>query len=110
MADLNLKIPAVDKLLEFVASGIGAVGGPLLARWKARRKADAARIEEQGQADVMRIQARGQADSMSLIASAQADARNHLATGEQLIRGETTIRGEIESRLAFQEEKRQNNT
>ena len=109
MADLNLKIPAVDKLLEFVASGIGAVGGPLLARWKARRKADAARIEAQGQADVMRIQARGQADSMSLIASAQADARNHLATGEQLIRGETTIRGEIESRLAFQEEKRQNN-
>ena len=109
MADLNLKIPAVDKLLEFVASGIGAVGGPLLARWKASRGADAARIEAQGRADVMRIQARGQADSMSLIASAQADARNHLATGEQLIQGETTLRKEIESRLTFQEQKRQNN-
>lgn len=109
MADLNLKIPAVDKLLEFVASGIGAVGGPLLARWKARREADAARIEAQGQADVMRIQARGQADSMTLIASAQAEARNHLTIGEQLIQGETTIRGEIESRLTFQEQKRQNN-
>ena len=109
MADLNLKIPAVDKLLEFVASGIGAVGGPLLARWKASRGADAARIEAQGQADVMRIQAQGQADSMSLIASAQADARNHLATGEQLIQGEIILRKEIESRLTFQEQKRQNN-
>lgn len=109
MADLNLKIPAVDKLLEFVASGIGAVGGPLLARWKASRGADAARIEAQGQADVMRIQAQGQADSLSLIANAQAEARNHLATGEQLIQGETIIGGEIESRLTFQEQKRQNN-
>lgn len=99
MADLNLKIPAVEKLLEFVASGIGAVGGPLLARWKASREADA-----------MRIKARGQADSLSLIANAQAEARNHLATGEQLIQGETTIGGgEIESRLTFQEQKRQNN-
>lgn len=74
MADLNLKVPAVEKLLEFVVSGIGAVGGPLLARWKANREAAAARIEAQGQADVMRIKAQGQADSMSLIANAQTEA------------------------------------
>ena len=109
MADLNLKIPAVEKLIDYAASGIGAVAGPMVARRQAQAAADAARIDAQGQADVMRIQARGQADSMNLIASAQAEARNHLTIGEQLIQGEITLRKEIESRLTFQEQKRQNN-
>ena len=120
MADLNLKIPAVEKLIDYAASGIGAVAGPMVARRQAQAaadaaridaqgQADAARIDAQGQADVMRIQARGQADSMNLIASAQAEARNHLTIGEQLIQGEITLRKEIESRLTFQEQKRQNN-
>lgn len=109
MVDLNLKVPAVEKLIDYAASGIGAVAGPMVARRQARAAADVARIEAQGQADAMRIQARGQADSMNLITSAQAEARNHLATGEQLIQVETTLRKEIESRLTFQEQKRQNN-
>ena len=109
MSDLNLKIPAVEKLLELVASGIGAVGGPLLARWKASREADAARIKAQGEAEIMRIKAQGHADSMNLIANAQAEARNHLEAYEQSSQGEITLRDEIESRLTFQEQKRQNN-
>ena len=109
MADLNLKIPAVEKLLEFVVSGIGAVGGPLLARWKANREADAARIEAQGQADVMRIKARGQADSMDLITDAQVEARNRFPIADASIQGNVDIGKEIESRLMFQEQKRQSN-
>ena len=109
MADLNLKIPAVDKLIDYVASGIGAVGGPLLARWKANREASAARIEAEGQADVMRIKAQGQADSMGLIASAQAEARNVFSVADTSIRGEMDIGNEIDLRLTFQEKKRQSN-
>ena len=109
MADLNLKIPAVEKLLEFVVGGIGAVGGPLLARWKANREADAARIEAQGQADVMRIKARGQADSMDLITDAQVEARNRFPIADASIQGNVDIGKEIESRLMFQEQKRQSN-
>ena len=92
MVDVNLKIPAVEKLVDYVASGIGAVGGPLLARWKANRETDAARIEAQGQADVMRIKAQGQADSMSLIASAQAEARNEFSVADTSIRGKMGYR------------------
>ena len=109
MADLNLKIPAVEKLLEFVASGIGAVGGPLLARWKANREADAARIEAQGQADVMRIKVQGQADSMDLIADAQVEARNRFPIADASIQGKVDIGKEVESRFTFQEQKRQSN-
>ena len=109
MADLNLKVSAVEKLLEFVVSGIGAVGGPLLARWKANREAAAARIEAQGQADVMRIKAQGQADSMALIASAQAEAQNEFSIADTSIQGKMDIGNEIELRLAFQEQKRQSN-
>ena len=109
MVDLNLKVPAVERLLEFVVSGIGAVGGPLLARWKANREAAAARIEAQGQADVMRIKAQGQADSMALIASAQAEARHEFSIADTSIQGKMDIGNEIELRLAFQEQKRQSN-
>ncbi len=109
MVDLNLKVPAVKKLLEFVASGIGAVGGSMLARWQARAAADAARIEAQGQADAMRITAEGQADSTRLIAGAQAEAQTYFPIEGQSIQGEVNLSKEIESRLTFQEQKRQSN-
>ena len=109
MADLNLKISAIDKLVDYVASGIGAVGGPLLARWKASREADAARIEAQGQADILRIKAQAQMDSMDLIASAQAEARNEFSVADMSIQGKVDIGNEIDLRLTFQEQKRQNN-
>ena len=38
--DFNLKVPAVDKLLDYTASGIGAVAGPMLAPWRARRRSN----------------------------------------------------------------------
>ena len=109
MADLNLKVPAVEKLLEFVVSAIGAVGGPLLARWKANWEADAARIEAQGQAAVMRIKAQGQADSMGLIAKALAEARNEFSVADTSIQGKMDMGNEIDLRLTFQEQKRQSN-
>ncbi len=98
MVELNLKIPAIEKLVDYCASGIGAIGGPMLSRWTAQRRADAQRIEAQGQADVTR-----------LIADAQAEARSLLPADHSSSRGELAIGKEIKSRLEFQEKKRQGN-
>ena len=109
MVDVNLKVPAVEKLLDYAASGIGAVAGPMLARRQAQAAADAARIKAQGQAEVLRINAQAQADSMALIADAQSEARNRFPLTDASIQGDLNIGNEIESRLMFQEQKRQNN-
>ena len=36
--NVNANVPAIEKLIDYSASGIGAVAGPMLAPWKARRK------------------------------------------------------------------------
>ena len=100
MVDVNLKltVPAIEQLAKLTASGIGAVAGPMLGRWRARVQADALRIE-----------AAGKADAMGLIASAQAEAGDQLARLAAPVRTDMEIRQEIEARLTFQEEKRQRN-
>ena len=98
MVDINLKVPALEKLLDYCASGVGAIGGPMLARWKARTEADALRIKAQGQADAIR-----------LITDAQAEARQSFEVVPSSIQGEIDVRNEIQARLSFQEEKRQGN-
>ena len=98
MVDINLKVPALEKLLDYCASGVGAIGGPMLARWKARTEAD-----------VLRIKAQGQADAIRLITDAQAEARQSFEVVPSSIQGEIDVRNEIQARLSFQEEKRQGN-
>ena len=65
----NPMVRALGKLLDYTASGIGAVAGPMLAPWQARREADALRITTQGKAD-----------SLHIIAAAQSEARNMLVS------------------------------
>ena len=48
MVDVNVKVPALEKLLDYTASGIGAVAGPMLAPWKARKEAEAPAHRVQG--------------------------------------------------------------
>ena len=96
--NINLKVSALEKLLDMVASGVGAVGGTMLARWKARAEAEVVRIEAQGKADALR-----------LIADAQTDARKILDTVPATLHGDVGVGNEIEARISFQEEKRQSN-
>ncbi len=98
MVDINLNVPALEKLLDYCTSGVGAIGGPMLARWKARTEAD-----------VLRIKAQGQADTIRLITDAQAEARQSFEIVSSSIQGEIDVRNEIQARLSFQEEKRQGN-
>ena len=109
MVDINIKleIPGSEQLLKMLASGIGAVGGPMLARVTARAEADALRIKAQGEADALRIEAHGKGDALRLIVAAQAEAQQSFSRPPSSIHGEIEVRGEIEARLSFQEEKRQ---
>lgn len=97
--NINLRVPAVEKLVDYTASGIGAVAGPMLASWKARKYAEATLIE-----------AEAHADSLKLIAGAQSEAHNLLATPGET--GGRVLEGSPEGftqRLEFQERKRQAN-
>ncbi len=96
--DPNAMVRALDKLLDYTASGIGAVAGPMLATWRARREAEALRIAAQGEADALRI-----------IATAQAEARESLVFTASDVRGEIDIAETVRQRIQFQEEKRYRN-
>ena len=96
--DLNPMVRALDKLLDYTASGIGAVAGPMLAPWRARRASAA-----------LQITAQGQADALHTIATAQADARDVLASNASDVRVEIDIAETVRQRIQFQEEKRHRN-
>ena len=96
--DPNAMVRALDKLLDYTASGIGAVAGPMLATWRARREAAA-----------LQIAAQGQAESLRIIAAAQAEARDALVSTASDIRGDIDIAETISQRIQFQEEKRHRN-
>lgn len=95
--DVN-RVPGLEKLFDYVVSGIGSVAGSSLAPWRARQEAKAKEIMAQGEANALQI-----------IAKAQATARKELAETDTEIQGELTISETIEQRLRFQEKKRQKN-
>ena len=99
MVDVNLRVPALEKLADYAASGIGAVAGPMLASWSARKAAEARLIE-----------AKAEGDSLKLIADAQAEARRSLVAPDETGGGTLSIGPDgIAQRIEFQEKKRQAN-
>ena len=93
-----LTIPAIEKLVDHVASGIGSVAGPMLAAWRARREAQAREIAAEGEARALLIQA-----------TAQAEARQILLSREGSVSGVLDISDRVRQRIEFQERKRQEN-
>ena len=106
--DINAKIsvPAIEKLVDYVASGIGRF---FFSRMVARRDAEVRAIATEGEAEAQRILAEGHATSIQIIAEAQAEARSKLIPPQAALQGEVTIGELIEQRVRFQEEKRQTN-
>ncbi len=97
--DVNVTVPALEKLLDYAASGVGAVATPMLAPYVARQQAKAKLIS-----------AKSDADSLRLIADAQADARKALLASSENTIGTFEITHEhIAQRLEFQEHKRHRN-
>ena len=96
--DIKLNIPAIEKLLDYTASGIGSIAGPYLAPWKARREVKSKLIMAEGDANILTIQAEAQAKARDILISQNTD-----------VTGELTITSAVEQRIQFQEEKRQVN-
>lgn len=110
MADVNVNVPGLEKLVDYTASGIGAVAGPMLAPWKASKEAEAKRITAQADADEQIIKARADANTLQIIADAQSKARQSLDALIESGHGTLEIsRGSIQQRIEFQERKRQSN-
>ena len=107
--NVNLKIPALEKLLDYTASGIGSVAGSMLAPWKAGQAARAKLIAAKGEVEAQRILAGGRADTMQIIATAQADAKSTVISPDAVLQGEVDIPDIVSQRIQFQEEKRQAN-
>ena len=107
--DVNIRVPALEKLLDYTASGVGSVAGSMLAPWKAGRDAKAKLITAKGEVETQRTLAEGRADTMRIIARGQADAKSTLISPDAILQGEIDIQDLVSQRIQFQEEKRQAN-
>lgn len=100
MVEVVIKVPAIEKLLDYTASGIGATAGPLLLPWRAHME---------GKAD--RISARTYADVLPIITKAQDDARRSLVAPDAEVHGAVEITHEhLKQVIEFQGLKRLANT
>ena len=109
MVDLNIKkVPAIEKLLDYTASGIGAIAGPMLAPWKASREGKAKLISVRKEAEARIIQAESEGKSLKIIAKAQSEAKELYigARNEESLRTVEIIRNDITQWIEFQERKR----
>ena len=110
MADLNSKVSAIDKLIDYAATGVGAIAGPMLAPWRASREAKARLASAQIDAEVRRIEAESDAGTSAIIAKAQAEARQYVLPPDADVRGAVQLtREDIVQRIDYQERKRLTN-
>ena len=103
---VTIKVPALEKLVEYTTSGIGAVAGPILSNWRAKKLAISRRIEAQGGADARDIEARGDATALKIISVAQKDALGFLNDEGDTSRVVTIDSRGIQQCIEFQEKKR----
>ena len=107
MLNLIAKVLGVDKLLDYAASGVGAIAGPILAPWKASRDGQARLISAEADASVREINARADANALNIIADAQSEARAYLLPSDSDVRGTLDItREDIAQSIEFQGRKR----
>ena len=105
--NLSLKVPAIEKLIDYGASGIGAIAGPMLAPWRASREAKARLASARIDVEMHHIKAESEASTSAIIAKARSEARGYLVTPDAEVRGTLEItREDITQRIEFQERKR----
>ena len=105
--NLSLKVPAIEKLIDYGASGVGAIAGPMLAPWRASREAKARLASTRIDVEAHRIEAESEAGTSAIIAKARSEARGYLVTPDAEVRGTLEItREDITQRIEFQERKR----
>ena len=114
--NINIKVPAAEKLIDVVASDIGAVAGPLLLPYKAKMQAKADVTEAKGKAEAMKIMAQGKGGSTEIISQAQSEARKILtqaSNNTSVVQIKTDVAMDVENliqtKIQFQERKRLSN-
>ena len=107
--DIVVKVPAIEKLVEVTASGIGSVAGPMLAPWKAGREARAQLITTRAEVEKQQILAEGRASTTQIITKALSEAKSHLVPDDASVEGDLILGELVSQRIQFQEEKRQAN-
>ena len=95
---MYLKVPAIDKLVELAASGIGSVAGTFFAPWKARKEGQARVIAAKADAEVLSIQAKAHVEAKEIMVDEGSAATR-----------EISISNQINERILYQEEKRLKN-
>ena len=103
-----MQIPALEKLIDVVAAGIGSIAGPLIASWAAHRHARAAIIAAKGEAEVREILAASEANASQITARAQSDVRRYLETDE-VSRVPALTTEQFSDALQYQQERRLRN-
>ena len=96
--NVTVRVPGLEKLVDYTASGIGSVAGSMLAPYRARQEA---------KAETIRSEARTRA--LTTEAEAMSQALSHFRTPSTSTQGEIAFHEQIDARLLFQEEKRQRN-
>ena len=110
--DVNvLRVLGLEKLLDYVASGVGAIAGPMIANWRASKEGKARLTAARIEAEVHRVETESNAHSLQIIAEAQAQARQSIDTTIESGRGVVEItREDITQSIEFQGRKRLANT
>ena len=105
--DVNVRVPGLEKLLDYAASGVGAIAGPMLANWIASREGKARLTSTHFDAEVRLIETESKARSLQIIADAQAQARQSIDTTIESGHGMVEItRDDIIQSIEFQGRKR----
>lgn len=96
--DENMKIPAIEKLIDYVASGIGAVFGPSLKTWSAKKDAE-----------TLAIEAKSKVTTLNLIDEEIEKVRKISSSDDLKKQIEISVTDSIEMRIKYQEAKRHQN-
>ena len=108
--NLSLKASAIEKLIDYGASGVGAIAGPLLAPWKASRDGKARLESARIDAEIRLIEAESEATTSAIIAKARSKAQEYLLPSDAEVRGTVAItREDITQSFEFQAKKRLTN-
>ena len=109
MVDINIKVPALEKLLDYAASGIGSVAGSMLASWQAEKEVQAKLIAAKGKAEATKIKAEGDVNAYQLITNAKLEAREKLMSQDTAIQEKVAIGEMVAESMKYQGEKRLKN-
>ena len=109
MIDINIKVPALEKLLDYLSSGIGSVAGPMLASWQAEKEVQGKLITAKGEAEATKIKAEGDVNAFQLITNAKLEAREKLMSQNTAFQEKVAIGDMVAASMKYQGEKRLKN-